>query len=54
LSPKKTVEGFVGGAAGTMLLAVLLSKWLSQYPWFICPRTVSSVTRIAAYTHIVC
>lgn len=38
LSPKKTVEGFVGGAVGTMLAAVALTNFLSQYQWMYCPR----------------
>lgn len=38
LSPKKTVEGFVGGAIGTMFAAVALTNFLSQYQWMYCPR----------------
>jgi CDP-diglyceride synthetase len=44
LSPKKTVEGFIGGALGTMALAVLLSRQLSAYQWFTCPRKVGPRT----------
>jgi phosphatidate cytidylyltransferase len=32
ISPSKTVEGWLGGAAGTMLLAALLCSWLNLPP----------------------
>jgi len=38
LSPKKTVEGFVGGFAATVFFALLFSSWLSRYTWMTCPK----------------
>lgn len=31
LSPNKTVEGFVGGGISTIIIAILISGWISQY-----------------------
>ena len=36
LSPKKTVEGFVGGAIGTFFTAYLLATVFIQYDFFVC------------------
>lgn len=33
VSPNKTVEGFVGGVATTVLLSVLLGPWLTPFAW---------------------
>jgi phosphatidate cytidylyltransferase len=38
LSPKKTWEGFIGGAIGTIVLAVPLAFAFSQFKWMYCPR----------------
>ncbi|VDM48614.1 unnamed protein product [Toxocara canis] len=37
LSPKKTWEGFVGGAISTVLFGLTLSYFLVQHPFFVCP-----------------
>ncbi|KAK3090309.1 hypothetical protein FSP39_010821, partial [Pinctada imbricata] len=37
LSPKKTWEGFIGGALSTVLFGFLLSYALVQYDYFVCP-----------------
>ncbi|RUS73127.1 hypothetical protein EGW08_019107 [Elysia chlorotica] len=37
LSPKKTWEGFIGGAFSTILFGILLSYVLLQYDYFVCP-----------------
>ena len=39
LSPKKTWEGFVGGAICTYLWALFITTLLSNYEWFTCPKT---------------
>jgi len=39
LSPKKTWEGFAGGALGTALVAFYASRWLARSQWLTCPRT---------------
>ncbi|CAB3409739.1 unnamed protein product [Caenorhabditis bovis] len=37
LSPKKTWEGFIGGAFSTVVFGVLLSLLLFNRPFFVCP-----------------
>lgn len=37
ISPKKTVEGFIGAWICTMAMGVFLSTVLSRYKYFICP-----------------
>jgi phosphatidate cytidylyltransferase len=37
LSPKKTLEGFIGGGLLTVLLGTLFSHWLSLKPSMYCP-----------------
>ncbi|KAJ3653860.1 hypothetical protein Zmor_013091 [Zophobas morio] len=37
LSPRKTWEGFVGGIVGTFLSGYLLSNYMCQYQYFVCP-----------------
>uniref|UniRef100_A0A914XMN1 Phosphatidate cytidylyltransferase n=1 Tax=Plectus sambesii TaxID=2011161 RepID=A0A914XMN1_9BILA len=37
LSPKKTWEGFIGGAFSTVIFGLLLSFILMKYPFFVCP-----------------
>jgi phosphatidate cytidylyltransferase len=37
LSPKKTWEGFIGGAFSTIVFALLISLWLMKDPFFVCP-----------------
>ena len=36
LSPKKTVEGFVGGAFFAFLLNFLASGYLGEFKWLVC------------------
>jgi len=38
LSPKKTVEGFVGGLVMTMIWAILGAIYVSELPYFVCPK----------------
>lgn len=37
LSPKKTVEGFIGGGIVTVLMAPLYANFLQQFPSITCP-----------------
>ncbi|VDL72328.1 unnamed protein product [Nippostrongylus brasiliensis] len=37
LSPKKTWEGFIGGAISTVVFGVMLSYFLYNRPFFVCP-----------------
>ncbi|KAF9130620.1 hypothetical protein BGW39_002850 [Mortierella sp. 14UC] len=37
LSPKKTVEGFVGGWVMTIVFGMLFATFLLKYPYMICP-----------------
>jgi phosphatidate cytidylyltransferase len=39
LSPKKTWEGFIGGATLTVLLSIPLSDYLSNFEWMTCSRS---------------
>jgi len=43
LSPKKTWEGFVGGAVGTIVFAFFLSAFLGRYKWLTCARQDLSI-----------
>lgn len=45
LSPKKTVEGFVGAWIMTVLFSFLLVNILMRSKYFICPVNVSSIRR---------
>lgn len=42
LSPKKTVEGFVGAWVFTVIFGFLFTAVLSRNSYFICPVNVSS------------
>ena len=44
LSPKKTVEGFVGAWIMTIIFGVGLTNILMRYKYFICPVNVSTPT----------
>ncbi|KAI6174360.1 Phosphatidate cytidylyltransferase [Aphelenchoides besseyi] len=37
LSPKKTWEGFIGGAVSTVVFALLLATYMMDKPFFVCP-----------------
>jgi len=41
LSPKKTVEGFLGAWFFTVLFGYLLTNIMTRYTYFICPVNVS-------------
>jgi len=41
LSPKKTWEGFLGGAFFTLLVGWFLSAWIAQQEYYICPVEVN-------------
>lgn len=43
LSPKKTVEGFVGAWVMTMVFAVILVNLMMRSKYFICPVNVSPI-----------
>ena len=48
LSPKKTVEGFLGAWIFTILFGYGLSHVIMQYKYFICPVNVS-LARLVVY-----
>lgn len=37
LSPKKTVEGFIGGGISTIVFGLVMAHWLMDKPFFVCP-----------------
>ena len=41
ISPKKTVEGFVGAWIFTIIFGILLTNVVMRYSYFICPVNVS-------------
>jgi phosphatidate cytidylyltransferase len=41
LSPKKTVEGFLGAWIFTVIFGYVICHWLIKYTYFICPVNVS-------------
>ncbi|KAK4531470.1 hypothetical protein CCYA_CCYA08G2327 [Cyanidiococcus yangmingshanensis] len=38
LSPKKTWEGYIGGAIFTFIAGVILTRYLSRFEYMICPK----------------
>jgi phosphatidate cytidylyltransferase len=43
LSPKKTWEGYIGGAISTLFFAFILTSALSQIPGITCPMVVPTL-----------
>ena len=43
LSPKKTWEGFIGGAIVTLVASWYLAGFMSRYKWMTCERNVRAV-----------
>ena len=43
LSPKKTWEGYIGGAIFTILFAFILTSAISTIPGFLCPMEIPSL-----------
>ncbi|GFR14063.1 phosphatidate cytidylyltransferase, photoreceptor-specific [Trichonephila clavata] len=41
LSPKKTWEGFIGGWISTVIFGMIMSHFLCQYNYFVCPLAYS-------------
>ncbi|XP_077289246.1 CDP-diacylglycerol synthase [Arctopsyche grandis] len=37
LSPKKTWEGFIGGGFSTVIFGLMISYFMSRFPYFVCP-----------------
>lgn len=50
ISPKKTVEGFIGAWFCTGIAAVIFSSFLSQFDYLICPATNLNTT-VYNYPH---
>ena len=44
ISPKKTVEGFVGAWGMTVVFGMVMTNFLMRYQYFICPVKVSNYT----------
>jgi phosphatidate cytidylyltransferase len=37
LSPNKTVEGFIGGGFSTVIFAIIIAQYISQFKQIYCP-----------------
>ncbi len=49
LSPKKTWEGFIGGAVVTLVASWYLAGFMSRYKWMTCERNVRAVPRVCRF-----
>lgn len=38
LSPNKTLEGFIGGGISTIFFAIIISGYIQNYEFFVCPQ----------------
>lgn len=45
LSPKKTWEGFIGGAVSTIMFGFIISSYLCQFKQFVCPLEYNDTTK---------
>ncbi|KFG28604.1 phosphatidate cytidylyltransferase [Toxoplasma gondii RUB] len=54
LSPKKTVEGFVGASFITLLWAVIVAKQLQEYKVFVCPPRMIDFRPFAMWHDLDC
>lgn len=50
ISPKKTVEGFVGAWISTIVFGMILSHFLSKWQYMICPVTDFSANAFSGLT----
>ncbi|KAK9459672.1 phosphatidate cytidylyltransferase [Lipomyces oligophaga] len=50
ISPKKTVEGFVGAWISTVIIGIILSHFLIQWPYMICPPSDLSRSALDAFS----
>eukprot|EP00216_Chloropicon_sp_CCMP2111_P005557 CAMPEP_0198247090 /NCGR_PEP_ID=MMETSP1446-20131203/46300_1 /TAXON_ID=1461542 ORGANISM="Unidentified sp, Strain CCMP2111" /NCGR_SAMPLE_ID=MMETSP1446 /ASSEMBLY_ACC=CAM_ASM_001112 /LENGTH=470 /DNA_ID=CAMNT_0043931415 /DNA_START=190 /DNA_END=1602 /DNA_ORIENTATION=+ len=50
LSPKKTMEGFIGAGMATVLISFPLTAYLSQFEWCTCSRTSFAKHRLECRT----
>lgn len=46
LSPKKTWEGFMGGALVTLAASWYLAAFMSRYKWMTCERNVRPYPKV--------
>lgn len=54
LSPKKTVEGFLGASIVTLIWSICLSEFLSRYEVFVCPQQTVSFRPFAHWSNAHC
>ncbi|KAG8197271.1 hypothetical protein JTE90_007519 [Oedothorax gibbosus] len=56
LSPKKTWEGFIGGWISTVVFGMMVSHFMCQFPYFVCPmaysETLQKVTMDCTPSHL--
>ncbi|KAF8820605.1 phosphatidate cytidylyltransferase [Cardiosporidium cionae] len=54
LSPKKTVEGYVGASIITLIWSVFLAWWLQQYKIMICPQEGIDLSPFSMWSKLDC
>ncbi|SOV82426.1 cytidine diphosphate-diacylglycerol synthase [Plasmodium sp. gorilla clade G3] len=54
LSPKKTVEGYVGSSIITILWGILITYFLQRYKFFICPQKFITFQPFVSWNYIDC
>ncbi|EUR64888.1 hypothetical protein PFBG_05126 [Plasmodium falciparum 7G8] len=54
LSPKKTVEGYVGSSIITIVWGILITYFLQRYKFFICPQKYITFQPFVSWNYIDC
>ncbi|EEA07720.1 phosphatidate cytidylyltransferase family protein [Cryptosporidium muris RN66] len=54
LSPRKTMEGFIGASIITILIAIFLGNFLSKYQIFICPQNNLLEAPFSMWSNLTC
>ncbi|KYN95710.1 cytidine diphosphate-diacylglycerol synthase [Plasmodium gaboni] len=54
LSPKKTVEGYVGSSIITIVWGILITYFLQKYKFFICPQKYITFKPFVSWNYIDC
>lgn len=52
ISPKKTVEGFLGAWICTVILGLFMTNQLMRYKYFVCPVKVRNICFYLSYPYL--